>query len=556
MNSKKINTKDSIKGKQFLQYHKQIALGLIFITFTSCSDKNDSDGNDKWTKLPIIAFNSTDSQGNTVVTCDYSLVKDTIDFELSSLLSDFDVIGLSNQDEALITEGNTTVSEKYLGIYVSQLSEYKLFSRKGDFITNISSKGQGVNEFSISIYDSYIDEIANRVYLLPMVTNKILVSDLQGNMQDPIQLPYTVPKGRIIVNTSEKEVTVMVLPFKESTLSVVWKQDFEGNIIQEIPAQQFAVQPDYSNEIDCGQNTTAMSFSIFHWDATIDTLYRYNEIKNGLSPVFTVRFPDTPLQHEYIELPHYYLIRMIPENQSVHYPLICIDKKTLRGAFVRLNADFLGGIRGAYWIDFKRGYYIINNYAYNLKEEIENKLKDQHLDQSHRDRLELINNNITEESNNIFFIGRLRTDMISSFAVHDINIYLQETLPERETPSKVSTPAITLDDDRVYGVKMDDLKEIRITGSPKGDFKEYFKTNNIYKDWSDNDKKEVGLTFVIEKDGSASNVKVNKSSENEKLDKEAVRLIQNMEFSPAIHLETGKPVRSRFAMPVFFPPQE
>ncbi|MDR1258847.1 MAG: 6-bladed beta-propeller [Tannerellaceae bacterium] len=524
------------------------------MTLTFCNSRTGENGENKLEKLPVIAVKSTNQQGNAVISCDYSLIKDTIDMELSSLVSGFDAICLSNQDEALVTEGNLTVSENYIGIYSSRAGEYKLFSRKGDFITNISSRGPGAHEFVISIYDSYIDEAANRIYILPMRAGNILVFDLEGNIQGQIRLAYNAPKGRLVVNTSKKEVIIMALPFKDGIPSVIWKQDFDGNIIQEVPAAQYAVEPDFSNEVDRGLNTGYMDFSIFKWGAAADSLYHYDEDKNELNPVFTVRFPGEPLMHEYIELPGCYLVRMIPEGRPASYPLIYVDKNTLKGAFIRLNVDFLGGIRGSDWIDFRNGYYITNNYAYSLKEEIENKLKDQDVDANSRERLELINNSITEDSNNIFFIGRLKTAMSSPAIVdNDINIYLQEASPDKENISKDSDQASSSDEDRVYGLKTDDLKEIKI-GYPEGDFKEYFRTNNLYKDWDSNDKKEVTVVLIIEKDGSASNVRAVTPSGVEKLDNEAIRLIQNMKFVPTVTLK-GKPVRSRYFMPVYFPPQ-
>lgn len=537
-----------------MQYNKIVeafdSVLFILMLFVFCGCNNLSDNKNEWINQPIVATQSTDVKGNTVISCDYSLVKDTIDLEVSSLVSDFDVVCLSNQDEALITEGNLTVSENYIGTYVSRASEYKLFSRKGDFITNISSRGQGAHEFAISIYDSYIDEAANRIYLLPMQANNILVFDLQGNVQGQIRLSYMVPKGRLVINTPKREVIVMVLPFKGSTPSVVWKQDFEGNVIQELPAAGFAVQPDYSNEVDAGLNTDAMSFSLFHWVAATDSLYHYDENTNELTPFFTVKFPNEPLQHEYIELPDGYLVRMIPENQSAHYPLIYVDKHTLKGAFVRLKVDMLGGIRGTNWVDFRRGYYITNNYAYQIKEEIENKLAGQGIEPTVRERLESINDHITEDSNNVFLIGRLKTGVSSSAVAPNVTIYLPETLPSKDKSSESSS-----DEDRVYGLKMDDLKETSNTAYPEGDFKAYFRANNLYKDWDVNDQKEIVLALIVEKNGSVSHAEVLQPSGVKKLDKEAIRLILNMKFDPARDLK-GKPVRFRSVMPVYFPPKQ
>lgn len=60
----------------------------------------------------------------------------------------------------------------------------------------------------------------------------------------------------------------------------------------------------------------------------------------------------------------------------------------------------------------------------------------------------------------------------------------------------------------------------------------------------------VMVSFVVERDGSISNVKVVRGVDPS-LDKEAVRLINNMpKWKPG--MQTGKPVRARFNIPVTF----
>lgn len=59
------------------------------------------------------------------------------------------------------------------------------------------------------------------------------------------------------------------------------------------------------------------------------------------------------------------------------------------------------------------------------------------------------------------------------------------------------------------------------------DPKAYFRENNKYKDWNKKDKRKVLVSFVSEKDGSTSHVQIKKSSDIEKLDNEALRLVKN-----------------------------
>lgn len=60
----------------------------------------------------------------------------------------------------------------------------------------------------------------------------------------------------------------------------------------------------------------------------------------------------------------------------------------------------------------------------------------------------------------------------------------------------------------------------------------------------------VMVSFVVERDGSVSNVKVDRGVDPS-LDKEAIRLVESMpKWKPG--MQTGKPVRCRFRLPVTF----
>ena len=60
----------------------------------------------------------------------------------------------------------------------------------------------------------------------------------------------------------------------------------------------------------------------------------------------------------------------------------------------------------------------------------------------------------------------------------------------------------------------------------------------------------VMLTFIVEKDGSISNVTVVRSR-GELLDAEAVRVVKGMpKWTPG--MQGGKPVRTKFTLPIPF----
>lgn len=122
---------------------------------------------------------------------------------------------MGEDEEALIKEtsggGSIAVSPNYIGIYSG--TGYKLFDKTGKYITSLSARGQGPNEYAFSIYDSYIDEKNDRAYLLPMNGNKILVYDLKGNAQPYIPLAHETTKGKFYVDDQKKLLYVANMPF-------------------------------------------------------------------------------------------------------------------------------------------------------------------------------------------------------------------------------------------------------------------------------------------------------------------------------------------------------
>lgn len=183
---------------------------------------------------------------------------------------------------------------------------------------------------------------------------------MEGNPQTSIPLPYLLHKGRMIIDSENEKVTLFALPF-EDTPSVIWVQDFEGNILQEIPSGHFVISPgDYNNELGDLFNTSFADFSTFYFDNRKDSLYHYHSESNRLQPVFTLELEQEGILDLYTELPDYYLVMLYTtsDREELKYPELAIDKKTLRGAFVNFKLDMLGGIDPGFSYYFNRGYFI------------------------------------------------------------------------------------------------------------------------------------------------------------------------------------------------------
>ena len=532
-----------------------LAALVLAITASSChKDGEQADATSPLKDSPVVAQQVITLNGDTIIVCDLSLLKDTIDLPLSTFVSDFELVDLGEDEEALIKEtsggGSIAVSPNYIGIYSG--TGYKLFDKTGKYITSLSAQGQGPNEYAFSIYDSYIDEKNDRAYLLPMNGNKILVYDLKGNAQPYIPLAHETTKGKFYVDDQKKLLYVANMPFSD-TASTFWIQDFEGKLIKEIIAGHLKiVPPDFSNDINVSMNTEEIDYSVFHWKNTVDTLYHYNEADNRLAPSFTVNFKDNPILHDYIELPDYYLMRLIEIESDYRYIYGLIDKKTLKGNYIKLKLDMLGNIDAPAWAIFERGLYTANIYAYYLQGQCDRLSDLSSLPSGIAKYIQDLQQNDCEDLNNIILIGRLKKNTAESFMMNDkdyqeqpqMNKTVDTIKKEKEEVSLKRTgkkeETITEEDDpnRIYtgfGV----FSHIPLL---KGGL-DYFRKNNRYNDWDSKNPKETLIEYVVEKNGKASHVSIKESSGNAELDQEAIRLIKEAEYTVA-KLKNGKEARA------------
>lgn len=532
-----------------------LAALVLAITASSChKDGEQADATSPLKDSPVVAQQVITLNGDTIIVCDLSLLKDTIDLPLSTFVSDFELVDLGEDEEALIKEtsggGSIAVSPNYIGIYSG--TGYKLFDKTGKYITSLSARGQGPNEYAFSIYDSYIDEKNDRAYLLPMNGNKILVYDLKGNAQPYIPLAHETTKGKFYVDDQKKLLYVANMPFSD-TASTFWIQDFEGKLIKKIIAGHLKiVPPDFSNDINVSMNTEEIDYSVFHWKNTVDTLYHYNEADNRLAPSFTVNFKDNPILHDYIELPDYYLIRLIEIESDYRYIYGLIDKKTLKGNYIKLKLDMLGNIDAPAWAIFERGLYTANIYAYYLQGQCDRLSDLSSLPSGIAKYIQDLQQNDCEDLNNIILIGRLKKNTAESFMMNDkdyqeqpqMNKTVDTIKKEKEEVSLKRTgkkeETITEEDDpnRIYtgfGV----FSHIPLL---KGGL-DYFRKNNRYNDWDSKNPKETLIEYVVEKNGKASHVSIKESSGNAELDQEAIRLIKEAEYTVA-KLKNGKEARA------------
>ena len=364
-------------------------------------------------EMPVIAEKVALPTGDLIV-CDLAKATDTLDVPLSMLTEELQIVPLDNRDEALVGGWvRTIVSDNYILVSNNRQVPYKLFGRDGKFICTVGSFGQGPNEYQLT-YAEQLDEAHNRIYIMSWNAEKILVFDLKGNPQPYIPLNTRVPKGKFRVNTADSTVIVTKLPF-EGSAEMVWVQDMHGNRKQSIAPGYLMAPRDFSNEVMDARNTSAYDVMLLTImpEAKQDSLYHYNLEKNRLEPRFTALFTGERIPwHGYTELPHHFIgdgsfpVRVSATTFQGSAPAYYIvDKTTLKGNFMRLKNDFL---HISAWPSFSNGYYTANMEPMARKEQLEEALREENLDESVQARIKACLSSLDENGNNVILLAKLK----------------------------------------------------------------------------------------------------------------------------------------------------
>lgn len=353
--------------------------------------------------------------GDSVWVCNLSALKDTITLPLSEFAEEMQIIKLDNRDEALVPTRNVVMTDKHILVWGKDQTPFKLFDTTGKFLCNVGSFGQGPGEYQL-IYDAQIDEAGGRIYLLPWNARALLVYDMQGQALQSIPLPVLVPKGVFRVNAKEASLSVFLLPF-DYLPYVAWTQNFQGDLLDSVPAGHLALKPDFSNEVSSGKNGADFDVSLStFFEKRPDSLYHY---KNGrLQPRFTLNFGGKEITiHGYTELPRYFLgditiMKQVSDNSyTTEAPENYIfDKQTLKGAFYRVENDYWGNMPIS-WFQYscRNGYFSENWEPSSLKSELEKHLASgKEISAAARERMQKLVDGIQENDNNYVVYAKLK----------------------------------------------------------------------------------------------------------------------------------------------------
>lgn len=403
---------------------KITGLGIALCLTISCQTGNSRSGTseDLLKDYPVVGQYVTVGE-DPVFVLNPELLKDTIELPLSYFVDDFEIVKLDNADEALISETGITISDNYMVAHSGYPPQaYKLFDRKGNYISSLGAIGQGPGEYK-NVYDVQIDEPGNRVYLLPWMSANILVYDLKGEYIASVPLKNPVPKGKFSVDTQKETLSVVSLPFT-GLPCVAWTQDLNGNVIDTIATGHLTVPYDFSNEVSTSRNIPGVFDVMISCISPTrsDTLYQYDVTRNRLKPVFTYDYKDKNdiPWHSYNEWPEHFTGNTSgpPVIQQMEYGtastpgetiFYIVDKKTGKGAWFKLYNDYLAD-EPIGWPNyvFNNGYYVINNEPGNLIPRIEAALKNLKLSETRKQELAQLLQTIDDNDNNYLLIAKLK----------------------------------------------------------------------------------------------------------------------------------------------------
>ncbi len=360
----------------------------------------------------------TDIDGNKVINCNMSDVKDTIDLLLSDVIEKCEFIPLQTTEKSLFESVyHVAISDNYIAIHSRGQSPIKLFDRKGKFISDIGAIGHGPGEY-LSLSNIQLDEVANKIYLTPFANaSKLIVYSLNNEYLYDIPLKYRQTKCYAYVK--DNKVTVLSMPFKDTggkSIPIAYQQTLKGELIQEVaPAENQLINPrnkegqmvGFNSEISSSFNNGAYDLFILPWGMEPNnTLYYYNTQKNVLEPKFMATFTGKSEGTWIREWKNHYWAFVF--GDKFKGAKVVVDKNTLKSNFFRVKNDFYGNIEMYKFYMSNNGWFINSVAAISLIERIETALENKKLSSADKAKLKDLLNRINENDNDVLFVGKMK----------------------------------------------------------------------------------------------------------------------------------------------------
>lgn len=282
-------------------------------------------------------------EDDSLMVCDYSLIKDTIILPLSYFVKKFDIIPLDTCLEAMEKpDGEIVFSKNYIALS-NWNSPIRLYERKtGKYLRKIGDIGQGPEEY----FSPSCVQIKETDHEISAYSGQVKRYDLNGDFIGSIHLASNNTQRKTVYEICDtKEFLVIEIPNIPEQLLNIWKQTMEGEIISKLSSNRIKVKE--SPEPLCYINSQYTSVYVFNRTNLSDSLYQYNIKDHTFHPKFTINWNKEIPSHFLQELPGYYCC--VFGDFMKWQNMILVDKSTKKGAFVKLQIDQLGN--DVFWRD-------------------------------------------------------------------------------------------------------------------------------------------------------------------------------------------------------------
>ena len=356
------------------------------------------------------------TDGDTMIVCDVSKIEQQIKLPLSTLVKDWKLLKLENSSkEAMVQPAYIYPSEKYILIHPAEYNrETMLFDKTGKYLFDIGRKGNGPGEIVLDIADIEMDEDNDCVYIRDHKPSRILKFRLStGEYLTEIPLSYSQP-FEFLLNPKDKTLVLTCMPHRKMDLGIpwIWKQDYHGNVLQELPKTTYDANV-YWHDFWLWSRNNKIVFFDYNLPGRKDTLFHYDIQGNRLKPHFTADFGSETPNHQYEDTSDFYLVTLLSEV-GMSKPFnptkrILIDKKTLKGAYIDIVLDGYGDFSITHqWMYLRDRYFTMGLYPHQVAETCEKLLAHpENLTQEEKRNLQVLLDGITEDDNAFILYGKI-----------------------------------------------------------------------------------------------------------------------------------------------------
>ena len=331
--------------------------------------------------------------------CSFDAIKKSEELPLSRLVKDCKLIHIEDIDEALFQPWFTTITDKYIGVRQHGGGAYKLFDSTGKYLSDVGSVGNGPGEYAGSLYDDWIDDKNQLIYLAPMYGDKIYVYNTAGKFVKNIVAPQQLHKPKLHLS-ADGTLTVLHMAFPGEK-AVVMQFDKNGKLIKTLAPLPHLIVENFDGEIFNTRNTDTFEFS----HTNDNMLYRYDKKLNAIEPIFKLTFNSSEKPFvQYLMLKNYYIANVFEKGK-----VVATDIKTGTSSFVKIRNDFFGNLSFPINVTtFRNGWFVYNLEPAQLIDEIKNRLKESDCTSQDKEKLTKLMNSLDEESTNVLFVGKLK----------------------------------------------------------------------------------------------------------------------------------------------------